>query len=143
MQHPGALAQGDGRVGGEDALVPCAVLVMGHISFVRLYVAEANIGPIQIFLFHDIILHSAAGCGNLREAHCRKPGISCRRTSEMSADSLFWLYYITFPAFLQDRKGRFKGIFMISSKEKSQVILYEKGRIKCQNVKNRFTKPIF
>ena len=52
MEDARALGQRDGVVGGEAALVPRAVLVVGYVAVIRLAVAEVEIAPVQILLLN-------------------------------------------------------------------------------------------
>ena len=53
LQHAGALADGHLVVVRQDALVPCAVLIVGHKALVGFDIGKAEIAPIQVFLFHS------------------------------------------------------------------------------------------
>ena len=53
LQDAGALAHGDGGVGGQGAGIPGAVLIIGYITVIGLHIAEAKIGPIDVLLFHS------------------------------------------------------------------------------------------
>ena len=53
LQDAGALVHGDVGIGGQAALIPSAVLVVGYITVIRLHIAEADIAPVDIFLFHS------------------------------------------------------------------------------------------
>ena len=59
LQNTGTLGNLNGSIAGQRTLIPCAILVVGHISLVSLDVGKSKISPINVLLLHDS-LHSAA-----------------------------------------------------------------------------------
>ncbi|MPN03104.1 hypothetical protein SDC9_150327 [bioreactor metagenome] len=64
LENAGALADGNSGVACDAAIVPRSVLVVGYISLVGLYIAEAEIGPIYVFLFHTYCFLPSKITGN-------------------------------------------------------------------------------
>jgi len=56
LEHARTFGDDDFVVIGEYSFIPGAVLEIGHEAVVRLHVAEAEIGPIESFLFHETYL---------------------------------------------------------------------------------------
>ena len=52
MEDARALRQRDAVIGGQGALIPCAVLVVGHIAIVGLAIAEIEVSPVQVLLLN-------------------------------------------------------------------------------------------
>ena len=46
LQHAGTFVDGHHRIFRHPAFVPCAVLIIGYISFIRFYIVKANIRPV-------------------------------------------------------------------------------------------------
>ena len=60
LQNTGTFIQGNIRVGGKDAFVPGTILIHGNIAVIRWHIAETDVAPVDIFLFHN-------RCSNLTE----------------------------------------------------------------------------
>ena len=52
MEDARALRQRDAVIGSQGALIPCAILVVGHIAIVGLAIAEIEVSPVQVLLLN-------------------------------------------------------------------------------------------
>ena len=62
LQNPRAFVQYNVCVLRKDALIPCPVLIIGHIPFFRLHISEAKIAPINVFLLRCHVLFPLSLC---------------------------------------------------------------------------------
>ena len=53
LQDAGALVHGDVGIGGQRAFIPLAVFIVGDIAVIGLDIAEADIAPVKVLLFHN------------------------------------------------------------------------------------------
>ena len=53
VKHTGRFQKADVLIGNQSALIPGAVLPFRLPAVVRFRVAEAELGPIDVFLFHN------------------------------------------------------------------------------------------
>ena len=54
LQDTGAFSHDDVGVGGQAALVPLAVLEVGHIAVISLDVTKAQITPVNVLFLHSV-----------------------------------------------------------------------------------------
>ena len=92
MEDAGALGQRDAVVGGKAALVPRAVLVVGHVAVIGLAIAKVEVAPVQVLLLngHGMLLRTRArafargggrrsGAPSRASARCLYTGNKARR----------------------------------------------------------------